>query len=407
MRVVTGPVRRAWSDPSFRRLLWLTLGAIGWLGVLGLMTIGLAASPPKAGFDLRLVLDAGARVATGASPYDPALIDGSASLKAQDLFYSYPPPVAQLAAPVSGVPLGVALLVLGGLAVAGAFWVARRLSRLLDPAGPTDEVALATVAVLPYVFPFSVALVFGNLDALYPLAYGALLLAVLAPGGGAIVVGGVALAAMSVAKIHPGILGLWLLVRGTREWRAGHPLVAWRILAVAIVAGVIIVGLSIAIGGLQPWRDYVDVVRTISGADLVLANNVGPAAQIAYQLGLGEDAARLLQVPVLVLAIAMVVLAGWYRGDPLESLAYAAVASLVVLPVTWYHYPAALIPFGLAALLRDGRTEAAARVRGWVAAATALAIASIAMPVLVLLALGAVILATRGSRPSSQGLVEA
>jgi len=37
-------------------------------------------------------------------------------------------------------------------------------------------------------------------------------------------------------------------------------------------------------------------------------------------------------------------------ADPLESFGWAIVASLVVLPVTWYHYPVALMPIALAGL---------------------------------------------------------
>jgi hypothetical protein len=38
--------------------------------------------------------------------------------------------------------------------------------------------------------------------------------------------------------------------------------------------------------------------------------------------------------------------------DPLESLLWAAMLSLLVLPVTWFHHFAVLVPFGAAALAR-------------------------------------------------------
>ncbi|HYM82682.1 MAG TPA: glycosyltransferase family 87 protein [Candidatus Dormibacteraeota bacterium] len=399
--------RHPWSDPRFRVLLWLTLGAIGWIALLALVAAGLGSQPPKAGFDLKLVLDAGKRVASGASPYDPALVAGSASLQAQDLFYSYPPPVAQAAALVSALPLGLVLVALDALAVAGLGWLAWRLGRELDRLDRPVEVALATVALAPFVFPFTVALLFGNLDAFYPLAFGLLLLAVLVPGRRSAVAGGIALALVSIAKLHPAVLGLWLLARGAHEWRAGRPLVAWRVLAVAVIAGVAVLGGSLALGGLAPWTDYASVLRTISGARVVLANNVGPAAQIALQLGLGDDVARLLQVLVLLVALAVVVLMGWYRRDPVESLGFAVAASLIVLPITWFHYPAALIPFALAALLRARGTSDEVRVGWLVAAAVALGVAAMGLTALVLLALVAALFAARGPRPLGRAPVEA
>ena len=40
--------------------------------------------------------------------------------------------------------------------------------------------------------------------------------------------------------------------------------------------------------------------------------------------------------------------------DRLLGLTIAAVASLVILPITWYHYPVVLMPFGIAAVARAG-----------------------------------------------------
>ena len=86
--------------------------------------------------------------------------------------------------------------------------------------------------------------------------------------------GGIAVA--TLAKLHPGSLGLWLLVRaagergaaGVHRRRGGR---RWsRSSAV-----------SVLVGGTQPWIDYATVVRAGSGADLVDPRNAGPAAQIA------------------------------------------------------------------------------------------------------------------------------
>src|SRR4051794_13378497 len=72
--------------------LWLAVAIAAWAGVAALAFTLYAMSPPRAGFDLELLLAAGRRVAAGASPYDPALL-GASVPTALDLFYSYPPPV--------------------------------------------------------------------------------------------------------------------------------------------------------------------------------------------------------------------------------------------------------------------------------------------------------------------------
>ena len=95
-------------------------------------------------------------------------------------------------------------------------------------------------------------------------------------------------------------------------------------------------------------------------------------------------------------------------NDPVESLAWAAVASLVVLPVTWYHYPSALIPFAIVAVLR-ARTEGprAAQALGLVVAAAVVAAVGIAWLPLIYVAIGLVIAAVRISgREASPSRVE-
>ena len=43
--------------------------------------------------------------------------------------------------------------------------------------------------------------------------------------------------------------------------------------------------MSLAVGGLGPWSDYLGVVRSASQADLVTRLNIGPASQVALLLG--------------------------------------------------------------------------------------------------------------------------
>jgi len=62
------------ADPArrlFARVACLVVAVIGWANVVILGRAMLSASPPEAGLDLQLLLDAGKRVAAGGSPYDP------------------------------------------------------------------------------------------------------------------------------------------------------------------------------------------------------------------------------------------------------------------------------------------------------------------------------------------------
>ena len=68
----------------------------------------------------------------------------------------------------------------------------------------------------------------------------------------------------------------------------------------------------------------------------------------------------------------------------------------MTLPVTWYHYPSALIPVALAAGLR-ARGTSVRPVRGLLIAAGVLAAVAIAVLPLIYVAMGLVIAAARRS----------
>jgi hypothetical protein len=370
------------------------VGVIGWAALVALASRMLATQPPTAGFDLELLLEAGRRIAAGQSPYDPAIVSG-AVVQAESLFYSYPPPVAQVMRLFAGLPTGAVLLAWGAAATAATAAVAVVVTRRLGWNGSAAAVALPTVAVLPFVFPFAIALLFGNLDAWFPAVYGVLLLGALLPSGASAGAAGVALATATVSKLHPASLGVWFVLRGSAERRVA---------AVALIAALVIVALSIAAGGLDPWRDYLAVVATGSRADLLDGRNVGPAVQLALLTGASEGAVRVIQVAVSFGALALTAWAALRRSDPVESLALAAVASLVTLPVTWFHYPVALIPFGVAAVVRGRGGSAVTRRRTGllVAAAVAVSIVAIGFAPLVWLAVALVVVAVRLSRPMAE-----
>jgi hypothetical protein len=383
-------------------------GVVGWLGLVWLGISLYSSIPPHAGFDLELLLQAGRDVAAGRSPYDPALIAGTAPV-AESLFYSYPPLVAQAMVLFAAVPSPVMLVAWDLGALAGLAAIAAALGRRLVPALPTRRIVVPTLSLAPLCFPFAIGLLFGNLDVFFPLLYGAMLLAVVSRVDGdrgidrAGAIGGIGLAVASLSKLHPGSLAAWFGIRAATGDRGAR-----RVLVAAVMVGLVILGVSLLLGGSQPWIDYAAVIRAGSNADLVDPRNAGPAAQVALLIGADDRFARTLQIGVTIVALAITAAVARPGGDPAERLAWAAVASLVILPVTWFHYPSALIPFGLVALLRarDRDRETRRRVTALVAAALVAGALAIAALPLLWVAMALVLGDVRASRPSHQVEVE-
>ncbi len=367
---------------------WVLVGMAGWIGLVVIAAQLAALSPPRAGDDLRLLVDAATRWRDGVSLYaGPAT---RTSLAAESLFYSYPPLVAQALVPLTNVPFGIVLAGWAVGAAAGLAIVAHQFGRL------GRNVTLPAVALAAFVYPFAIAVLFGNLNAWFPLLCGLVLFAVLVPGRRSTMAGGVALAVASVTKLHPATLGVWLLAR---RWRDGSSGPSGRILGVAIAAGLALVAASLLVGGFGPWADYFAFLRGGSSlADIVSFLNIGPASQIAQVFGLSDAAARTIQIPVTLAALAATVAAGRLVEDPVTSFGLATVASLVVLPVTWFHYPVALIPVAIAAA---ARAEGAARLATAAALAAGVITAGLAIvaPVAVWVAVAFVLLVVRLSRP--------
>ncbi|HEY3188692.1 MAG TPA: glycosyltransferase family 87 protein [Solirubrobacteraceae bacterium] len=372
--------------------IWIVVGLIGWGSIAALAATMLANRPPTAGFDLELLIEAGRRVAQGQSPYDPAILAG-ASPSAESLFYSYPPPVAQVMRLFGGLAPQVALGVwaLGATAAMVAAGVA--VARRTGARGNAREIALPLLAVLPFVFPFAVALLFGNLDAWFPALYGLMLLsAIQQRERRPALAAGAALAVAALAKLYPASLGLWFLLRG---WTGR------RVVGIALAVGAAFVAASLLAGGVDPWRDYAAVIRAGAGAELLDARNVGPAVQLGLMAGLDEAGVRTLQLAVSLAALAITALVALRWRDQLESLTWAAIASLVVLPVTWFHYPAALIPFGVAAVARAEVGDPSRRtpVRLLAAASVAVSVIAVGAAALVWIAVALLVAAVHVSAP--------
>jgi hypothetical protein len=172
------------------------------------------------------------------------------------------------------------------------------------------------------------------------------------------------------------------------------------VVVTAVVVGALIIGASIVVAGPAVWSEYLDVVRAGFAATIVDPRNAGIAASLAALAGADDAFARSLHVIVGVAAVLVTAWAAWRRSDPVESFAWATAASLATLPVTWYHYPSALLPIAVAAMLRalgpDMRRVSILVTAGAVIAAVAL----VWLPLL-WVAIGLIVAAARASAPPS------
>jgi hypothetical protein len=403
--------RRPLANRGFRRLIWLLIGAIGWLGLVLLGAALFAQRPPRAGFDLALILEAGRRVAGGTSPYVAGAVGQGTQV--ESLFYSYPPPVAQAASLIAGLPTGLVLVATGLAATLGFAAVVAALARREAPGSPAIDAVLPAVALAPFVYPFAIALLFGNVDAWFPLAYGAVLLGATgglgARGAGAAggttgwrLGGGIAIGLVSLAKLHPAAILGWLAIRGLADHRRNGPdgatsgrgrvAAAWATLGVALATMAVVTAVSVLIWGTGPWAEYLNVLRAGTGADFVSRLNVGPASQLALLSGDSTFALRIAPI-VTAGALAATAAAAWFLRPATLSLAVAAAASLVVSPITWFHYPVALLPFAAAAWVQARGTAGAGRTAGLLIGALVVAALSISEPVAVWLAVALVLAA--------------
>lgn len=141
-------------------------------------------------------------------------------------------------------------------------------------------------------------------------------------------------------KIQPGLILVWALL--TRRFRA------------VVIGGVVLVVLALAataMAGVGAWTDFWHLIRTVSDP-ITTPHNFTPGA-IAYQLGLSEQVASLIQL-VSTVAVVMVFLAAIHWATPEASYLVAVMTSQMVSPILWDHY-AMLLLLPVAYLLSAGR----------------------------------------------------
>jgi hypothetical protein len=329
---------RLLGDPLVRRL---GLAVVAGLALVYRL-IQLPATPADhVGYDFRFYWTAASQLLHGQPIYSAQQLAGPYAPQGQTGFL-YPPPLAALVTPLAGlfptdpIPglwiwsgLGAIVLVASILAIARSERLAERFPLLT---GRWVWLLVAAAFALP---PVVDELVNGNvhlfLVGLLTVAWLGIRRADAAPdhpaGDAAI---GIALGIATVIKLFPGLLLLWLALRG--RWRA----VGWAVSAALALALV-----TLPITGLEPWAQYPTVLVNMS-APIDTSAALSPVTWLAPLLGF--DVAKWLVWGLVALAV--VWLAGRSNGSlAAERVGFAATAvlALAATPALWTHYLSVLV----------------------------------------------------------------
>ena len=371
-RLASAPGVRTLASPRFRLLIAGTLAILGVL-ILGAAMLRQAADPTgQFGIDFGDYHGAARALLETGHPYAPEMLAGPVDAQGLER-YRYPPPLAQLLAPLAGLPVGTAAavwLLAQAVAMVAAVWLA--LGAAGVPRHP-ERAAWSVVACLVFMPVFD-TLWKGNVS-----GFVALIVALVAMGGAT---AGVGAAAGTLLKVVPGTLLPLLLADGRRAVLAG------------LAAAAVVVGLSVLVTP-TAWADYAVVLPNLLGGSADYATNLAPAT-LADRAGVAAPISSVVRLITLAAAILLTLAApivAWrhhgFHGRA-AGVTLATAAMLLLPAATWYHYLAALLP--VAALAWP-----AASVRGrlgLLAAAAAIAVGVAALPLATLGATVLLVLAT-------------
>ncbi len=162
--------------------------------------------------------------------------------------------------------------------------------------------------------------------------------------------GGLAIAASLTIRPTMGVVWLWWLVR--RQWRAA----AWTLIGLAAI-----VVASLPLIGLNPWLQYVTVLRNISDV-MGVAQNVD-LGSTALSLGLTREVGVVALVIGYILAIGAIVIS--LRRDREISYVVTLMATLLLAPLLWDHYLTMLMVPGALLAARGRRFGVLLPLLGW------------------------------------------
>jgi len=319
---------RLLGDPVVRRLGAAVIAVLA----VAYRLVQLPATPPDhVGYDFRFYWTAARQLLDGQSIYSAQQLAGPYPPQGQEGFL-YPPPLAALVTPFAAVfptdPIP-ALWIWSGLAaiVLVATVVALARSEHLGGRLPIVDggwawLLVAAAFALPPVID---ELVNGNvhlfLAGLFALAW----LGLRRHDATGDRAAGIALGVATVIKLFPGLLLVWLVLRG--RWRP----VGWSIVGILVLSLV-----TLPITGIQPWLDYPTVLANMA-APIDVSASLSPTVWLAPVIGFGT--ARLVVLAIVLVALAWVA----RRADERTGFAAAVVLALLATPALWTHYLSILV----------------------------------------------------------------
>ncbi|NIJ49888.1 glycosyltransferase family 87 protein [Rhizomicrobium electricum] len=283
--------------------------------------------------------------------YDPATynraLTGTVGQGYPPQSWSYPPTLLIAAAPFGLLPYRLALALWTLLGGAALFAAARQILRDRGSAVFVFAAPAALFALMSGQWSFfTTALLFGGLALLEKRP----------------VVAGILFGLLSL-KPQVALLVPVLLIAGRH----------WRTLASAAATAAALAGLTVALYGIEVWRDYIAIgipaQNTVLVHTEILATQAMPTVFMnLHRIGFGYGAAMAVQIAV-ALAAAVCVYRMWRRpGDPAVKTTQFLAASVAATP---YLMPYDTLPLALAGLwllqrnLADNRGDLLVKLAWW------------------------------------------
>lgn len=301
-------------------------GVWAWLAVLAVLAIELyfvvGQDVVRTPLDMAVYLWGGRHVTQDAALYD---------LRAQGMWFTYPPFAAAAFWPLAQLPALAARLVWISVSVGALVVVCERTLRLARLPATALRVALFTAAALVLA---PVRHTFDQLQVNLLLA-ALVLVDVERVARGRTRGTGFGIGIAAAIKLVPAIFVVWLLL--ARRTRAVlHALAAF---AAAATIG-------FALAPHASVRYWLRLSRDTTRVGATYISNQSPFALVGRLAGGAEHVgAWYLVIPITIALVGLPVAAGFARrGDWLEGVTVAAITGLLVSPISWAHHWVWIVP---------------------------------------------------------------